>query len=345
MTEGSGSHFLCLIGRPFFRLTIRELFSVYSSFAGCMSDAPSEGALEQLRRDVMDRRTLSFVMDDQLPPLLEHLRTLKASHLADERYLAARDVSELMAHCRSEIQYRGGQRAAGAVDRDAASTATGRQLSEHDRKLQRHDDRTRERLAVLARRHAEEREDFELEWGTVMPDRYRRPSRRLIEMRHATRSVAAAGQFGEAHARKAECEALVRAEAADAQARLNRDYAAARQRMLARHAEEVGNVQQAAQPRRDLLLSKRTAAEQAFANRLIVLDTKPNQNPRQPPPAAAAPPKGAAIRRRKRTSSVERLPPLVPPNEQNAHRTKESGRAAEGEDARENAAGRLNGLI
>jgi hypothetical protein len=267
--------------------------------------------MEQLRAEVMKRHTLSFVEDSQLPPLCDYLRELKARHIEAERYLEARDANELLEYCKVEIQHRLDSQPIPPPDHEAESTVTGQKLSAQDRRIQEHDDRLHEKLAALEQRHQQELQEFEREWSEVMPERYRRPSKLLIEMREVAYNLALADRFEEAHARKVEADNLEQRELAEAQSRLNADYKQAKRKLLERHQEESGQMRATAELQRELLFSRRAAVEHAFANRILVLDAKPKSKGRSSPPSTSS---LATTRSPPEKPFTRRLMPLKPPN-------------------------------
>jgi hypothetical protein len=232
--------------------------------------------------------------------------------MEDELYLDARDVNELLEYCKSEIQYRSGRQPRPSPDREPQSTATGQQLSKYERKIQEHDDKTRDKLGSLEEKHQQELQDFEVEWREVMPDRYRHPSGALIELRQIARNLAAVDRFEEAQARKLEADRLEQREIEEAQARLKYDFQQAKRKLIARQQEEVAQLQATAQQQRDLLVSKRNGTQRAFANRMNVLEVKPQVKGRQP--VAQGSTRASGVRTSPKKTVEYRLPPLQPPN-------------------------------
>jgi hypothetical protein len=278
-----------------------------------MDDSNSEPDLEQLRHEVMERRSLSFLSDSQLESLHGHVRKLKARHLEAEEYLEARDASELMEYCRTEIQFRRGQPVPPGTDRDPQATTARRALTKYEQRINEHDEQLNQKLAQLEAKHEQELNRFETQWRDVMPDRYRKPSKLLLQMRYTIQNLAQSEYFGEAQARKEEADNLARQEMAAAQLRLNQDYQAAKRRLLAKHQEEISQIVDQAQRQRALLLTKKTATQWAIGNRQMVLETKPMFKKKTPIRAGAV--AGPAPRKSQRVNSeAQRLPPLKPPN-------------------------------
>jgi hypothetical protein len=276
------------------------------------SDDGSDAEMDQLRLHALERHSFAFIGDRALQRLFDYLNHLKIQHLEAERYLAAGDASELMEQCRAEIHSRTGISPRTYPPRDPTHTATGQQLSKYDRRIQDHEDRLREKLANLAVKHQQELDAFETEWREVIPERYRRPSKVLMDMRHFAHNLAVGSRFEDAQARKEEADNQAEKELQAAQERLNNDYARAKKRLLATQREEVNQVQETALQQRELLFTLRTATEQAFSNRMLVLDTKPTVWTKGGPPPQAST-KSSGVRNSPKRTAEFRLPPLQPP--------------------------------
>jgi hypothetical protein len=276
-----------------------------------MTEDGSDLDLQVLHAQVLERRTFAVVEDRKLQPFYEYLRRLKVQLLDSERYANARETHDLIEACAAEIHRRSGVQPPSPRPRDPSQTITAHQLSDYDRRLQEHEERLHEKLSVLSAKHEAELDAFEADWRDVIPERYRRPSKRLMELRHDAYSLAIGGKFDDAQARKDEADALTNRELHDAQNRLNRDYAKAKNRLLATHRAEITQIQETALQQKELLMSLRSATERAFANRLIVMETK--RSPRSA--RAAAPARSPPMRNSgKRIAGDLRLPPLQPPH-------------------------------
>lgn len=151
-----------------------------------------------------------------------------------------------------------------------------------------------------------------------MPDKYRRPSKGLIEMRQTYKNLAYAGKFEEAQARKEEADALETKEQANAKVKLDNDYKEAKKKLLAKQAEEIANIEESSKLQRDLLLSKKRETKYALDNRKQVLGVKSTQKTRGSKSGAdlttSRAPTTVAPTRKNSTAIERRLPPIEPPN-------------------------------
>ncbi|KAH0793613.1 hypothetical protein GPJ56_002446 [Histomonas meleagridis] len=151
-----------------------------------------------------------------------------------------------------------------------------------------------------------------------MPDKYRRPSRKLIELRQTAHNLALCGNFDEAQERKVEAENLEIKETEEAQKRLNKEYSIAKNKLIRKQAEEVRAFQENAQQQRDILISKKHVAEQASNNRKNVLNLKPSQKSRLTSSlrSSGSPTRPIVTRRSHNRNIEKKLPPLRPPKEE-----------------------------
>lgn len=89
-----------------------------------------------------------------------------------------------------------------------------------------------QKIESLHRYHEKKLNNFEIEWRQVRPEKYRRPSKRLIDLPESTLSHAAMRRFDEANAQKILAEQLEIEELQEAQRLLIADYNLARRMML-----------------------------------------------------------------------------------------------------------------
>lgn len=172
-------------------------------------------------------------------------------------------------------------------------------------------------------------EEFEKEWREVMPDKYRRPSKQLIELRQQAHTLGYAGKFEEANERQIEAKNLMQREHEQAKRKLDRDYEIAKNKFIKKQNEAMSILQQTCQQQRELLVSKKQITEQALEKRKLVLGSKPPQKQKSRSSSSiqnSAPSNSLnqttssnTQNRNTRKSSnfnpEERLPPIEPPNQ------------------------------
>jgi hypothetical protein len=97
--------------------------------------------------------------------------------------------------------------------------------------------------------------------------------------------------------------------------------------LLATQREELHLLQETTLQQQELLLSHRMATEHALANRMLVLDTKPQRRPKRPPNGPG--PRAADVRNSTKLNVDLRLPPLLPPGALVSPRTGSTARVSD----------------
>lgn len=106
------------------------------------SQAPSQSENQQnensnsddmarLYQEVLKKRSLIIVEEDQLKPLLEYCLDYKQQCLEEEKYLLARDANELAESIKEEMQYRKEDQSANQSSTADESTETTKKISEY----------------------------------------------------------------------------------------------------------------------------------------------------------------------------------------------------------------------
>lgn len=106
------------------------------------SQAPSQSESQQnensnsddmarLYQEVLKKRSLIIVEEDQLKPLLEYCLDYKQQCLEEEKYLLARDANELAESIKEEMQYRKEDQSANQSSTADESTETTKKISEY----------------------------------------------------------------------------------------------------------------------------------------------------------------------------------------------------------------------
>jgi len=150
-----------------------------------------------------------------------------------------------------------------------------------------------------------------------MPEKYRKISKKLIELRETARTLALAGHFDDAQLRKIEADALEAEEIKEAQSKLNKDYRIAKNKLLTKNRMEIGKFHESRTLKRDLLISQLHLLEESGKNRVNVLKSKPTQKKRVGKEATSDSfliTTRGIVSRKAVTHDDKKLPPLLPPN-------------------------------
>lgn len=95
------------------------------------ADQNSNNSMAQLYQEVLKKRSLIIVEEDQLSPLLDYCIEYKQKCLEEEKYLAARDANELAESIKEELQYRQEEQADDQSAPNEESTETTKKISEY----------------------------------------------------------------------------------------------------------------------------------------------------------------------------------------------------------------------
>jgi len=144
-----------------------------------------------------------------------------------------------------------------------------------DERFKEFDLETQKKLALMHERHKREMEEFEKEWRDVVPEKYRRAPKKLLELRDTAKALAKAGQFDEAQTIKLEADALEQEEQKEAQARLNKDYRIAKNMVMTKNKYEVQQYSERRRQKRELLEVHMNQLQESSKNRSVVLKSKP----------------------------------------------------------------------
>ena len=156
-----------------------------------------------------------------------------------------------------------------------------------------------------------------------MPEKYRRPSKKLVELRQSAHTLARANKFEEANALKVEADNLAMKEHTDAKKRLDADYEVAKKKLLKKHHDELAQLQETSKEQRELIISKKEGTEKTLQRRKIVLDSKPGQKKsravskiqNQPLYQTTNSNQPRGVKTRSAFTGDQKLPPLDPPNQ------------------------------
>jgi hypothetical protein len=108
-----------------------------------------------------------------------------------------------------------------------------------------------------------------------MPERYRKPSKTLLDLRENTLMLAGMKRFAEAERQKMQADELELWETQEAQRLLIIDYAAAKKALLEKCDSDRKALIAKRTEQREILLARRRAAEESVMNRSHVVTVKP----------------------------------------------------------------------
>jgi hypothetical protein len=156
------------------------------------------------------------------------------------------------------------------------SEANGREELEQtwNAKFAEFQSQTIEKRDQLLARQAAETDEFEGQWMTQMPRKYRKPSVRLLQLKKIERSFAVSKNFSDARNVHSEVAELAHSEMEIAQSNLIRDYESAQRKLIERHQQELAVFQATRDHERLVLEAKYEADKTALQNRCRVVQTR-----------------------------------------------------------------------
>jgi hypothetical protein len=123
-----------------------------------------------------------------------------------------------------------------------------------------------------------ELEGFETLWREQMPNRYRKPSANLLQIKQIERAMAISGQYDRARAMHAEAEKLAAREAEELQANLIRDYRIAKEQLMRTQRAERDKLESDRGRLRTVLDADKKSEETKRKNRRNVIEQRQSES-------------------------------------------------------------------
>ena len=276
---------------------------------------------ESMRKTVMQKKSIESITDEDLPYFVAYMNQYKLDLLDKEDYLGAKDAAAILDACKAE----NGARQKKTQDAGQAQKETNsieKKKKEIDEKIEKFDQETATKQAVIQTNQNKEMEEFEKKWREEMPDKYRRVSKQLVELRETAKTLAMAGHYDEAAARKTEADQLEVEEHKEAQNQLRHDYRIAKSKLLNKQQGELKKFNESRLEKRDLFVADIRALEENEKNREFVLKSKPFSNKRSALRDSQNESHQAVLSRslprKNRQIKENKLPPLKPPNDKDS---------------------------
>ena len=182
-----------------------------------------------------------------------------------------------------------------------------------------YDEQTKAKISAVQKKQAELLENFENDWRTRMPEQYRRPSKRLLELKTSAHELGATGHYEEAQLKHDEAVELEAAERLEAQRKLNRDYRFAKERILSQYKQELENLIESRRLKKELMETQKRQLEISEQKRETVLRAKFQNPPKKSQnkggqSSAMQTARSMGPTRKSIQANEIKLPPLIPPN-------------------------------
>ena len=220
-----------------------------------------------LREALDDGQDIVEEDTDTLEKLYVHLREYEAEQVAKEDYEHAQRARERALSVKEELIARQRQLRAASAPGTAICSSRERCEDKWKREAERFDKETEEKRARLLEIHKQNVTRLNYRWENEMPQRYRKPSFRLLQLKETERALARSGDYARATNMHEEAEMLTKSEQVAAQKKLISDYKAALQHIYAKQALELSNFEAARADARRALEAKCASEMSAASNR------------------------------------------------------------------------------
>ena len=269
---------------------------------------------QDLRQKLFDNPNLTKVRTRDLNGMSSHLREYSAWSALRRDYDEAKRSNTLLDDVRTEIARRTISHPEADDDDDAFQSRLDRQMCKLEKQVVEFNDNTSHRREQMLARHQDELDKFETIWREEMPRKYRKLSPRLLTLLSSEKMCVRTGDYDKAKSYKIEADRLMKIEMAQAQAQLNSDYKKAKEKLLAKHQEEIDRMEQIRSDQKVLLVSKHRQELKNIANRHNVLNIKGSARGREDAPKPVG-----GLTRLMQSGGLDYetlLPPLIPPNDE-----------------------------
>jgi hypothetical protein len=272
-----------------------------------------------LRERLCDDPSFEDLDGVTLQKLLAHLREFSQDRGMREEYADAARASALAEQVRLELSTRHSQiphRDVGVEQRTTDDEFEACWAEKYDQ----FDAATAAKRRELSDRQQQSMAHFEGLWLSQMPEKYRRPSQALLEMKQIERSLAIAGQYERARAVHEDAAQLAASEAELLQGHLIRDYRLARARRLRRQQAERDKLESDRARLRTVLDAQKKLELEQRANREAVVQERISESTKAPRERSGAigPDYGASVSgsvELKRRFRENIIPRLLAPND------------------------------
>ena len=272
------------------------------------------GEMETYRKNLTENKDFSEIPDEKLPLLHSYLREYAAKCASEENYDEAEKSSELAEETQKEFNSR---KSSSVKSRGADLKEPNMQEFEKQCKdeLDEYDADTDKRLQALSETQNKEKEDFEKKWREEKPQKYRKPSQRLLQLKQIEKTLAGNAEYSRAKAVHQEVEELQNYELQVAQESIIRDYNFASQRLSEKHMKEKENLLSSREHTRVLLETRQASEREARIHREKVIKVRASENPRVKPTVGAPAVSRSISRNKDKEIDGVLLPPLRAPND------------------------------
>jgi hypothetical protein len=193
----------------------------------------------RMREIILSEKSFRSISDSDLVVVVIHFRECAQKYAAQRKFVKADEFARLAQNAREELSERTFKRD-DPTERVAESQARLESLSlRKDRELELFDEQTDHMRSELTEKQEADRMAFNHHWSEEVPNRYRKPSAQLLQMRQIERSLTIAGDYIAARDARQRIEAQERVEVEIQQGQLDDDFSVAKRKFESEKTAEI----------------------------------------------------------------------------------------------------------
>ena len=268
-----------------------------------------------LREKLMENEDFAPLEVDDLNRLISHCREYSQYCAINENYAEALKAQTLGEHARQELTKRTTKIKSTTREIERQKETRAEFEERWKRNREDYEKETKDKTEQLQAKHDHETRIFEKNWKHTYPQRYRKPSQRLLQLKQIEKSLAVSCEIQRAAEVHEQVEALTRIEVEKAQAALIRDYQIAKEKHLAKQQEEMQRLLQTREEGRKLMEADFQAEERKLAHRDWVVESKTREALIRAKAAETPPTRSSGVPKERDARSGTLLPKLIAPND------------------------------
>ena len=268
-----------------------------------------------LRKKLMEKEDFEPVDVDDLNRLISHCREYSQYCAIQEDYAEALRAQALGEHAREELTKRTTKVKSTSQDLERQKETRAEFEERWKKNRDDYQRETKEKVEQLQAKHEHETRVFEKNWKHTYPQRYRKPSQRLLQLKQIEKSLAVSCEIQRAAQVHEQVEAMTRVEVEKAQAALIRDYQVAKGKHFAKQQEEMQRLLQTREEGRKLMEADFQSEERTLAHRDWVLESKTREALIRARAAETPPTRSSGVPKEREARSGTLLPKLMAPND------------------------------
>ena len=297
-----------------------------------ISTAPNQNLLDdahciEIREQLFEKGNIEDFSNEELQKELIHLREYYISLSSERNYSDAKKSTLLYQAIKDELAYR--DASSSEIPTDPEETYQDVKMKndeKHQKELDDFDAIADQRIQELDHKQTRAREKFEEDWHDKYPQKYQKPSSKLLGLYEIERRLGMTGDFDQAAIVKQQALELQEQEMEIAQSKLLYDYEKHKRNFDLSQKEEKDILINSIKHERECIVSRQKVENDYLANREIVLHEKEREKSTFKPRETSQQIQAQSIsacgntvqlkRQNKIDTSKILLPPLIPPNDE-----------------------------